>query len=394
MGLRITHSRFQGHSAWDRRHVAKCVAFAVLTMAIYLHHFAEAMAAAPVACGGTAHIVDASGDGHHPNTDVVGGWFSESDEGLKAVIEVYQAVWEPVHDDSDQAGFAMLFSVGGETRYVRAIAPPYPDPVRYDYGTWTRLGGFQSAGTTTGSVTTGFHGYALIDVPPSVAGVSGGVIKSPFILTWDGVNSGEPHWVDRAPGGVSPDDGVERGADFTVGSCTSTPHTVTEGVSLSVPTSVVGGGNVTVSGKVNPVRAGVNVRVQVSGRTSQVRDLVTSALGEYSTSLPISETSNVRAEADGISSGTRTVTVKSSVSLSVSRLSSTRWQFSGSFKPALPGHVLLLRTNAYMPTAAITTATGRFHFVLRKPAKARYQAVYIPFSNRAERSTSNQGVIK
>jgi hypothetical protein len=394
MGLRITHSRLRLYLSRDRRYVAFCVALAVTTMSLYLHLSAEAMAAAPAVCGGTAQIVDASGDGHHPNTDVLRGWFSESDSGIKAVIEVYQAVWEPVHDDSDQAGFAMLFSVGSETRYVRAIAPPYPDPVRYDYGTWTRLGGFQTAGTTTGSATTGFHGYAVIDIPASVAGTNGGILKSPFILTWDGVNSGEPHWVDRAPGGVTPDDGAERGADFTVGTCTSTPPAVTDGVSLSVPTSVVGGGNITVGGKVNPARAGVNVRVQVSGRTSQFRDLVTSALGEYSTSVPISETSNVRAEADGISSGTRTVTVRSSVSLSVSRLNATTWQVSGSFKPALPGHVLLLRTNAYMPTAATTTASGRFRFVLRKPAKARYQAVYIPFSNRAERSTSNQGVIK
>ena len=47
-----------------------------------------------------------------------------------------QAIWEPAHDDSDAAGFAVLYTAGGP-RYVRVEAPRGAAP-RYDHGTWTR----------------------------------------------------------------------------------------------------------------------------------------------------------------------------------------------------------------------------------------------------------------
>ena len=53
---------------------------------------AAAQAAAPAPCPGAAQIIDASGDGHHNNTDVLSAWFSESAGSVKAVVEIKQAV--------------------------------------------------------------------------------------------------------------------------------------------------------------------------------------------------------------------------------------------------------------------------------------------------------------
>ena len=46
--------------------------------------------------------------------------------------------------------------------------------------------------------------------------VPGAILARPFVLTYDGIDGVEPHWVDRAPGGVTPD-GIEFGADYVVG---------------------------------------------------------------------------------------------------------------------------------------------------------------------------------
>ena len=76
-------------------------------------------AAAPAPCGGVPQITDVAGDGHHSTTDVVSAWLSEDAGRLQAVIRPRVAVWEPAHDDSDAAGFALLYTAGGRLRYVR-----------------------------------------------------------------------------------------------------------------------------------------------------------------------------------------------------------------------------------------------------------------------------------
>ena len=129
----------------------------VIVVAASLATAAPAWAAPPAPCGGVAQIADPQGDGHHINTDVVGAWFSEQAGRLQAVVQVRQGIWEPAHDDSDAAGFAVLFTTGGQIRYVRAEAPREA-PVRYDHGTWTHAGGFVSAGTTTGEAIAGTRG--------------------------------------------------------------------------------------------------------------------------------------------------------------------------------------------------------------------------------------------
>ena len=118
---------------------------------------------APPPCNGQPQISDATGDGHHNTTDVLSAWFSEAAGGLQAVIKVQFGNWAPDHPPGP-AEWALLFDVGGQTRYVRAVAPD-PPAMTFDHGTWTAAGGFASAGATTGSVVGGPGGTTTIDVP-------------------------------------------------------------------------------------------------------------------------------------------------------------------------------------------------------------------------------------
>jgi hypothetical protein len=349
-------------------------------------------AAAPPPCGGTPQIADAVGDGHHHNTDLTSAWLSEQAGRLQAVIQPRTAVWEPAHDDSEAAGFALLFQSGGQTRYVRAEAPRSA-PVRFDHGTWSPAGGFASLGPTTGEAVAGPGGAVTIDVPGVAAGT---LLTRIFVLTYDGGEVAAPHWVDRAPGGVAPSEDAF-GADYVVGACPAGggPGTLpggavnTTAVALHARRRVVGGGRTEVSGHVVPARAGVAVEVTASGRRSRVRRTATQADGSFSLLLPVGETTRVRAVAEGIASQTRTITVVSTVRITVRQRVVT-----GTVRPALPGRVLLLRGRAVEPTAKARPHGGRFRVRLRHPRPGRYQAVFIPSGRRAERSTSNTGVIR
>lgn len=379
-----------------RRRGVVAAATVFTTMTVALNGAAVAAASAPASCG-TAQISDVQGDGHHSNEDVVAGWFSESESGLKAVIQVNYAVWEPAHDDAEEASFAFLFSSGGVTRYVRAQAPRPPEAIRYDYGSWTRLGGFTSEGTTSGEASpAASRGWVAMDIPKAIVPSAGSVLGAPFILSSDGYSTPtEPHWVDRAPGGTSPDDGAERGADFTVGTCWGAPPpSHTTAVSLIAPSRSVGGGVVVVSGSVTPARAGVTVTLTVDTRTRRTRTLTTGPLGGFRTSIAIGEKTSLSATAEGIRSATRTVDVASVTTIRFVRLSSTTWRLDGTVRPSLPGQVMLLRTNAYLPTRTTTASRGRFTITLVRPVKGTYEAVFIPVGTTASRSTSNRGAIR
>ncbi len=351
--------------------------------------------AAPAPCGGTPQIADAVGDGHHNNTDVTAAWLSEQAGRLQAVIQPRIAVWEPAHDDSDAAGFALLFDVAGQTRYVRAEAPR-GGQVRFDHGTWTPAGGFATAGVTSGEAVAGPGGTVTIDVPGVAPGT---VLSHMFVMTYDGAEpgGGEPHWVDRAPGGVNPGEDAF-GADYVVGSCAQGGPgtgvgggTTTTAVVLDARRRLVGGGRTEVSGRVVPARAGVTVEVTAAAKRSRVRRAVTQADGTFSLLLPVAETTRVRAVAEGIGSQTRTITVVSKVRIEVRGGGAL---ISGRVSPKLPGRVLLLRGQAVKPTAKAKPREGRFQIRLRNPRPGRYQAVFIPSAGRAERSTSNTGVIR
>jgi hypothetical protein len=355
-----------------------------------------AVAAAPPPCGGQPQISDAAGDGHHNNTDVTGGWFSEAAGRLQAVIQVRQGLWEPAHEDSDSAGFAFLFEVGGQVRYVRAEAPR-DGSVRFDQGTWTRAGGFASAGPTAGETVAGSGGTVTMDVPGAAPNA---VLARPFVLTYDGSSATDPHWVDGAPGGETPET-TDRGADYVVGSCsTQGPGSggggtaTTTSVVLSAPRRLVGGGRAVISGRVTPARAGVIVELSAKGRRTAVRRLTTAADGTFATSMRISETTRLRAVAEGIGSQTRTLTVFSRVRIKVRRLRGGGALVTGTVRPKLPGRVLLLRSTDVRPTKTSRARDGRFRIRLQRPRRGRYQAVFIPSGNRAERSISNTGVVR
>jgi hypothetical protein len=358
--------------------------------------------AAPAPCGGQPQISDPAGDGHHNTTDVLSAWLSESSGHLQAVIKVQFGNWAPDHPEAQVAGFAFLFRVGGEVRYVRALGPPPSNPpVRYDYGTWSPAGGFASAGPTSGEVAGGGGGTATIDVPAATRVVPGAVLTDLFVLTYDDVDTPTPsHWVDRAPGGVSPA-GSEYGADYVVGSCGTGPggglgggEAHVSSVQLRAPKKRVGSGLVPVSGSIAPARAGMPVDLTLTARRKALRHLKASADGRFSALIRLGETTRVRATAGGISSQTLTITMFSRTRITVRRLASGAARVRGRVTPALPGRVLWLRTTEYQPSARTVSTKGRFSFRFQHLRRGRYQAVFIPFKGRAERSTSNKGVVR
>jgi hypothetical protein len=163
----------------------------------------------------------------------------------------------------------------------------------------------------------------------------------------------------------------------------------TTAVQLRAPRQLVGGGTATVGGRVLPARAGVTVAVTATARGAQVRRVGTQGDGTFSLLMPISETTRLRAVAEGIGSQTQTVAVRSKVRIRVRGA-----VIRGSVRPRLPGRVLLLRAGAVEPTARTRARGGRFRIRLAHPRPGRYQVVFIPSDRRAERSTSNTGVIR
>jgi hypothetical protein len=136
------------------------------------------------------------------------------------------------------------------------------------------------------------------------------------------------------------------------------------------------------------------VTVTAKARRTLTRTVTTAADGSFKVALPVSETTSVRAVADGLGSQTYTIKMYSRVRIKVRTLKSGAVVVTGTTSPKLTGRVLLLRSNAVRPSARTTARNGRFKFRLRHPRPGRYQAVYIPRGGRAERSTSNTGVIR
>ena len=102
----------------------------------------------------------------------------------------------------------------------------------------------------------------------------------------------------------------------------------------------------------------------------------------------------MRAVAEGLGSQTLTVQMFSKVRIKVRRLKSGTVVVSGTTSPKLSGRILWLRSNAVRPSARTSARNGRFTLRFQHPRRGRYQAVFIPSGDRAERSTSNTGVIR
>jgi hypothetical protein len=302
-----------------------------------------------------------------------------------------------------------VFAVGGRTAYVR-VNTPGPDhpthPVTYDYGTYTSPGGFASAGATTGTVEVATGGTATVDVPAATGAVAGAKLSDPFVVTYDGISGGVPDWVDHAPGGTDPGE-ASYGADYVVGSCGgettppggtpgpgTTASTAVTALQLDAPARVNGRRTVTIRGQVLPARAGVSVALTRTAHSTVVSHLTSGADGTFSARIAIGETTRLRAAAEGIGSRELTVTAATKVKIKVRRDSGGSAVVTGQVDPKLPGRVLWLRSNAVTPSAKTTTRNGTFRLRLKHPRPGRYQAVVIPTGNRAERATSNTGVIR
>ena len=370
-------------------------AVAVAAALIALAAPASAPAVAPAPCAGVVQINDVQGDGHHAATDILSAWFSEAAGRLQAVIKVRDGTWVPSHEDSNAAGYALVFNAGGQTLYVRAVAPPpTAGVIAYDYGTWTLAGGFVSAGATTGEAAYGTGGTVTIDVPAGTGAVPGTVLTDLFALTYDGVDGpSQPHWVDRGPGGTTPA-GTEFGADYVVGGCVGTGGAIVA-VDLKAPAKRTGSGKVEVRGGVVPATA--EIEVALESRTEdglKTKHVTTDAAGRFSAPIKLGETTRVRARSGGLASQTETVTMHSRTEISVRPSPGDGVLIRGRTDPGLPGKALLLGSGAATPSARSKVRDGRFKFDLERLEKGRYVAVYIPSNDRAERSTSNQERVK
>jgi hypothetical protein len=361
----------------------------------------------PASCTGAAQIADVSGDGHHAATDVLSGWLTEGTGRLQAVIAVRAAAFAPEHSDAELngSGFAMVFTVGGATVYVRTRAAP-DGSLTYDYGTYAN-GAFTSLGATTGSaIHSAGAGTTTIDLPLTLA--AGAVIGSPYVLTYDGISGGVPDWVDHAPGGVDPGDGA-RGADYTVGACatggggtggggaaagggaTTMTGTTTTAVAISAPTRRAGSGKILLTGHVVPALGGVDVAVARSAHgATKTTHITTDPDGGFALAVQVTESTRLRATAGAISSGTRTVDVHSRTTVRVRHAKSGTVTLTGTVTPALPGRALLLAVGSPATTASRAVTKGRFTFRFARGhvPRGRFQVVYVPTADRAERSTS------
>lgn len=408
----------------ERRLAGPAVAVLVAAMVAMGISSSAASAAAPAACQGVVQITDLRSDGHHPGTDVVSAWLSEANGPLQAVIQTRSGLWVPEHDDSDVnvAGYALVFTSGGQSRYVRAVGSPASTgtAVAYDYGSYVPGATipFTTQGATTGSTTTGTDGTVTIDTPAAFGIAAGSVLAAPFVVTYDGTDStGTPHWVDHAPGGTEPADAT-RGADYVVGSCappggtgagtgtgsggsgagdgtttgggTTDAPVRTTAVQITVPTTVLAPGIITLRGRVLPARAGVPIAIRrTSWHATGTAHAITAADGSWSVRVRASETSTFTATSGGISSQASTVTARSAVRIAARRVRSGGWVVSGTVRPGLPGTALLLDANSPTPTAHLAVARRTFVFRLADLDPSRYQVVFVPAHDRAERATSN-----
>jgi hypothetical protein len=368
----------------------RVAALVVLAAALMLP--SAALAAPPAPCLGVVQVTDAAHDGHHAGTDVLSAWFSEESGHLQAVVKVRAATPEPEHTDEDVngAGYVVVFSVGGVTHYVRGAIPlPGQGTPYFDHGFYTAVGVFDHQGSSDGTVEDAATGGTVtIDVPEETGAVAGAVLTDVRVVTYDGITGGVPHWVDHAPGGTSPTD-TSRGADYVVG-CGSGGGVAA--VQLAAPAKVKGGRTrMTVTGKVLPEQAGVTVAVTRQSPAGTVtKNVLSAANGTFSVVFSIGETTRVRAEAEGISSQTKTITMHSTVRLVARRTRAGGARLFGVTRPALRGRLLLLPADGYRPVAAKNAFTGGvFRFTFKQLRPGRYQVVYVPAKGRAERSTSN-----
>ena len=304
---------------------------AALALAAALPAGGNVVIAPPAPCSPGVVMNDAFGDGHHKPTDVLRAWLSEANGRLQAVIEVQLGTWVPEHDEPQVVGgYAFLFTVGGVTRFVR-MSVDESNVATFDYGTWTLAGGFVPEGVTTGDRDTNPVGSAAawITVPASLV-APGAILTDTFVITYDGIISGVPTDVDQAPGGTHPNDPA-RGPDFIVGSCAV--------VSIAAPASLKGAKPRVTSRAASPrpPRASPwrsRARAQAPSSRTRPRTRSATSPSRCPSVRPRAQATNT---ANGIDSTTRTIIMRSVVTIRAIRLPNGKTRIKGTTSPWLPG---------------------------------------------------------
>ena len=245
-----------------------------------------------------------------------------------------------------------------------------------------------SAGQVVRAVVEEGAGIVSIDIPAWFGATAGTVISSPFALTSDGELAGGGDWVDRAPGGASPDT-ADYGADVPVATCATTTDvgaTGITGVRLAGPRRLVGGGTAVLHGQVLGAAAGVPVALVATGTRTWTTSTATDDTGAFAASVPIGATTTIRATAGGLSSPTLTVVARSTVTR-------PRGAVAGStiavrVAPALPGRAVITRPGGFEPIAVGRVRNGRVVVTLPASATGAARIVIIPDGGRAERGQS------
>lgn len=362
------------------------IAWVVAAVAAPVLAAAPVAAAAPEPCGGAPQITDPVGDGHHQNSDVTSAWFSGAPQAMQAVIRTRVGLFEPAHDDSAEMGLAMVFRIGEAWRYVRARADR-AGAIAYDAGTWSPTAAFQPEGPATGSTAIeAGTGVVTIGIPSWFGLTPATIIANPFAITNDGSTAGVPHWVDRAPGGTTPD-GIEYGADLLVGTCDGSQGMAgVAGVTLAAPARLIGGGMARVAGVVAGAGAGLPVTISATGRSVVTVTTRTDGTGAFTARVPIAATTSIRATAAGL--GSPTVRVIARERVTVRRAVSAGARMTATVAPALPGKAVLVRPGGFAPLATARVRGGRAAFVVPVSAVGRAQVVIIPDGDLAERGQS------
>jgi hypothetical protein len=379
----------------SRRSRGRRLAVALAASLAALALAGTATAAPPQPCVDGLRITDAAQDGHHAGTDILSAWLAEEGGQLKAVIRVRADQPRAEHDDEEisEAGFVFVFTTGGTTWYVRAVNPYNDDSTfTYDYGTYTPIvpGSFVPGGPTSGQLNPNIAGggSVTIDIPIEEIEIEpGALLTSTFVLTYDGISGGNHHWVDHAPGHISPTDAA-RGPTYVFGKCV--------GVELKTPGKRIGPGKVVVSGRVVGATEAVEVTISRWTRGAPVEVTVwTDDEGTFSRPFTVKETTSFRAEAElpaieePLVSQQRTVVMRSTAKItSAKRKANGVVVVKGVTAPKLPGRLLLLNTNAVKPAAKKATFKGGKFAFKKKLKPGRYLVVYVPRNDRAERSAS------
>ena len=350
-----------------------------------------ASALPPPACDPAVVINDSHTDGHHGPTDVLSAWLSEEDGGdLQAVIKVDLGNWDAEHDEDEiVAGYVFLFTVNGATRFVR-LSVDVDFQATYDYGTYTFPNTFTSQGMTTGRREPeptlppwSGDGTAVIDIPTIVAD-DGDLLTDTFVLTYDGIVGGPPNpptWVDAAPGGELAGRGrvrallprrrvrrrpAQRAADG---------YRRAEGDDL---------------GHGDPCRGRRRRRDHARDAERDLQHYDRSRRHLLDPNVRAREDDGRRGRRRSSQSQTRTIRVRSEVTIKAKELANGKTKITGKTNPALPGRIQLFKTTAFFPTTTKQIGGGTFQLPAKNLKPGRYQVLYTPRGGRALRDFSNK----